>query len=82
MTRPHFPLFFIIVILVLGAVLFSAPFLRYPYDMFHHLIVIDDLYTQLRHPVEKFTYVISGGNCVLIPTGETEPIVLQRGRYI
>jgi len=40
-------LFYIVTLLGFITLLFSNPFLRYPYDMIFHLIVIDDIYTQI-----------------------------------
>ena len=75
-------IFYIFITFGLIAVLFSTPFLRYPFDMFYHLIVIDDLYNKLVHPIEKLTGIWTNGMFVMIPTGEHEEIVLAKGRFI
>ena len=43
----NYILFYLCVFLGLLLVIFSNPFLRYPYDVFHHLIFIDDLYSAM-----------------------------------
>lgn len=75
-------LFYTIVCIGLAAVLFTTPFLRYPFDMFYHLIVIDDFYTQLIHPVHKHIGIWTDGAYMVIPTQETEPITLSRPRFL
>jgi len=74
--------FYAFVTLCLLAVLFTTPFLRYPYDMFHHLIVIDDLYMQMTHLNEKLVGISVNDLYFMIPTGEHENITLDRPRYI
>lgn len=82
LIRNKYFFFYSITTLVLFGILFSTPFLRYPYDMFHHLIVIDNLYTQLVHPVDKMTGIWSNDIFVMVPTGEHESITLARPRYL
>ena len=74
--------FYFLIVLGLVSVLFTHPFLRYPYDMIHHLMVIDDLYMQMVHPVRKLVGIGMDDVYSMISTGEYEPIVLQRARFI
>ena len=75
-------LFYFIILLGCITLLYSNPFLRYPYDMFHHLIVMDDIYMQLIHPIEKVVGIWANDIYILIPTGEMEPLTLIRPRYL
>ena len=75
-------LFYLLTILGFIALLFSNPFLRYPYDMIHHLIIIDDIYEQLINPVQKLTGISLNNIYFMVPTEETEPLKLARPRYL
>lgn len=73
--------FYTMITICLVAVLFSTPFLRYPYDIFYHLITIDDLYVKLSHPIQKMVGIWINDTYVIIPTGEHETIELPRARH-
>jgi len=75
-------LYFFIVSIGVLAILLSYPFLRYPYDVFYHLIVVDDLYRALEHPIEKYIGIWANDMYVMIQTGENEPVHLARDRHI
>jgi len=75
-------IFYIFITITLFVLLYTHPFLRYPYDMFHHLIVMDNLYMQLTHPIEKFTGIWANDFYIMLPTGEVEPLTLPRPRYL
>lgn len=74
--------YYFFILICLSAVLFSNPFLRYPYDMIHHLIVIDDIYAALTTSTEKLVGIWSNNIYIMIPTGEYEEVALSRARYI
>jgi len=75
-------LFYLVLFLGFIALLYSNPFLRYPYDMIHHLIVMDDIYMQLIDPAQKFVGIWANYIYIMIPIGEYEPLVLDRPRYL
>jgi len=74
--------FYITIFIILVAIIFSNPFLRYPYDMIHHLMVIDDMYMQLLHPVSNLVGIGSNDIYVMIPTGSYEIFELARPRFL
>jgi len=74
--------YYSMIILGLVSILFTHPFLRYPYDIIYHLIIIDDLYMQITHPVQKIVGIGIDDIYSMIPSGGYEPIVLQRARFI
>lgn len=74
--------FYIFVFIGFLAVLYTNPFLRYPYDMIHHLIVIDDIYMQLVNPTKKFIGIWANDIYIMMPTGEYESLKLLSPRYI
>jgi len=80
--KNNYLIFYLVCIFLIIIVSFSNPFLRYPYDMIHHLIVIDEFYIKLEYPIQKLTGIWAHDLYVLIPTGETEPIVLSQSRYL
>jgi len=76
-------LFYLVILLGIIALFYTTPFLRYPYDMIHHLIVIDDFYIQLTHSIQKFTGIWVNNIYIMIPTGEEiAPIHMARPRYL
>jgi len=75
-------LFYSIVFLGLIAILFSYPFLRYPYDMIQHLIGIDDIYMQLVNPIKKVVGIWVNDIYTMIPSGKYVAIPIPEGRYI
>jgi len=75
-------IFYLCVSIVFIAILYSYPFLRYPYDMIHHLIVIDNFYMKLTHPIEKVVGIWANDIYYMIPNGMIESIELGRPRYL
>jgi len=82
LKNSHKKLFFIVIILGFVALLSTHPFLRYPYDMIHHLIIIDDIYLQLLHPLQKVIGIWTNDNYIMIQTKEYESFQLARPRYL
>lgn len=75
-------IYYSIVGLALIAILFTNPFLRYPYDMIHHLIVMDDFYVQLTNPIQEVVGIFVNDIYIMIPTGEDKAIELSSPRYL
>lgn len=50
--------------------------------MIYHLIIIDDLYTTLVHPIPELASIWVNDVYCMIPTGEYEPVVLERARFL
>lgn len=73
--------FYSFITLGLIAVLFTTPFLRYPYDIFYHLITIDNLYEAISHPIQKMVGIWTNDAYVMIPTGKYEEVALPRARH-
>jgi len=67
-------IFYTLVTLLLIGILMSTPFLRYPYDMFHHLIFIDDIYHQMV-PKSKILGIGLNEMYIMIPHMHTTQIV-------
>ena len=82
MLNKHNVLFYFVLLLGLIGLLYTNPFLRYPYDMIHHLIVIDDIYIQLISPTQTFTGIWAENVYIIIPTGEYKPLELASPRYL
>lgn len=75
-------LFYFVLLLGLTVLLYTHPFLRYPYDMIHHLIVMDDIYMQLIDPMQKHVGIWINDIYIMIPTEKYESLVLDRPRYL
>ena len=75
-------IFYVFMSLGLLAVLLSFPFLRYPYDMIYHLMVIDDFYVQLTHPIQKMVGIWTNDIYFMIPSGGYESIEFARPRFL
>ena len=63
-------------------ILLSNPFLRYPYDMIYHLIVIDNLYTQLTHPIQKVLGIWTNDIYIMVPIEGVEPVSFVNPRHL
>jgi len=77
-------IFYLLISIGLLTVLWSSPFLRYPYDMFHHLIIMDDFYIKLTHSsIQNFIGIGINDLYIMIPNGMTEQAIdLGRPRYL
>ncbi len=77
-------IFYAIISLGLLVVLWSFPFLRYPYDMIYHLMVIDDFYLKLTHiTIQKFAGIWTNDIYFMVPNGTAEQsIELVRPRFL
>jgi len=74
--------FYLVIAFLLLSVLFTTPFLRYPFDIFHHLIVIDELYMKITYPMQKIVGLWVNDIYIMIPSQEYESIVLSQPRYL
>ena len=76
-------IFYIFISIGLLTILWSFPFLRYPYDMIYHLMVIDDFYTQLTHPIQKMVGIGTNDIYFMVPNGTAEQSIdLGRPRFL
>ena len=75
-------IFYLFASIALVVVLWSSPFLHYPYDMIYHLMVIDDFYVQLTHPVQKMVGIWANDIYCMIPQDGYESIELARPRFL
>ncbi len=82
LTNKYNTLFYFVILLGFVTILYTNPFLRYPFDMFHHLIVIDNLYMQITHPMGKLVGIWVNDVYVMISIGEYETLTLARPRYL
>jgi len=77
-NKPY--IFYAFVTVCLLTVLFTTPFLHYPYDIFYHLITIDTIYEALSHPIQKMIGLWSNDIYVVVPSGAYETTELPKGR--
>jgi len=75
-------IFYLLIVLFSIGVCFSTPFLRYPYDMFYHLIIINDLYIQLVQQVNEIEKINLGHIYVISSVLGDEPILMKNPRFL